>query len=135
MKRTCVSSAQVEIKAEPGQILVKKVDSIQGQAGKKLKVKGKPVLLKKDIEDWIKQYMTNYDFSSYSAGMIKITTIEVIDGLSEKVSLAGEYLILNTSQIKLLGKAEAPAVEKASGSSDGGSASVKITVTFSSTGQ
>lgn len=135
MEKVCVDGAMVEITAPDGQILVITVANIPGGNEKKLKVGGKPVLVKKDIEKWMSSFVTNYDFSSFKGGVIKCVQLTKIEPLSEKCLPPEGAVILANTEIEILAKADVPAVDSLGVSDSASQSKVTLQIKFTNTGQ
>ena len=135
MKQVCVLNAEVKITAPDGQVLIKQIDKIPKGVEKKLKVGGKNVLVKKDIENWLATFITNYDFSAFKGGMIKPDLLTKIEPLSEKLLTPNGKAILLNTKIEILAKASVPGVDPPGVSDSASQGKVILKVEFTSTGQ
>jgi hypothetical protein len=135
MEQVCVDGAMVEITAPDGQILVTTVANIPGGTEQKLMVAGKPVLVKKDIENWMATFVTNYEFSSFKGGMIQCDQLTKIEPLSEKLLPPAGAVVLANTEIEILAKANVPGVDSQNLSDSASQAKVTLQVKFTSTGQ
>lgn len=135
MEKVCVNKAAVEITAPDGQSLIKTVDNIPGGVEQKLKVSGQPVLVKKDIENWLATFITNYDFSAFKSGMIQYDLLTKIEPLSKKLSTPHGKVILRSTIIEVLAKANVPGVDPQGVSDAASQAKVILKIKFTSTGQ
>lgn len=132
MPQVCVDGAQVKIEPQTGEILVTKTSSIPAVTQKKVMIDNKAVLLEDDIKQWAISYMSNYDFSSFKAGVLAIQGSPVVVKLAIK-SVSPTGWVTKDTEVTLQAMAGPPAADS-TGSADGDPVAT-LKVTFTNTGQ
>lgn len=100
MALVCVDGADVLITPPGGYVFTKLTDKIKAGAQQKLLCEGKKALIKDDIDQWIKTYLTDYIKAAYVGGKLKVDSVQV-QPLAGKTTATGKQVLFADTKITI----------------------------------